>query len=170
MKLTKKSTMETLITVWQTTSILIVGANTATKITVIRPRETVSIVIRPTAAVNNNNNSSNKENNINRSNIISKINIKNIDNNSKENNISSNGGNNSTNNKRKQANYEDNSISNNNNNSCSKENNINSSNIHSKTRNTAFIIGESIVKQLMGIYRLQSWTKLLRQNKKSFFH
>ena len=40
---------KTLITVWQTTSILIVGAKTTTKITVIRTRETVSIVMRATA-------------------------------------------------------------------------------------------------------------------------
>ena len=99
---------------------------------------------------NNNNNSSSKENNMKSSSINSKINIKNINNNSKENNINSNGGDSSTNNKQKQARNEDNSISNNNNNSSSKENNINSSNINSKTRKTAFIIGDSIVKKIDG--------------------
>ena len=99
---------------------------------------------------NNNNNSGSKENNMNSSNINSKINVKNINNNSKENNISSNGGDNSTNNKQKQASNDDNSISNNNNNSSSKENNINSSNINSKTRKTAFIIGDSMVKKIDG--------------------
>ena len=87
---------------------------------------------------------------MNSSSINSKINIKNINNNSKENNINSNGGDSSTNNKQKQARNEDNSISNNNNNSSSKENNINSSNINSKTRKTAFIIGDSIVKKIYG--------------------
>ena len=43
--------MTTLITVWQTTSILAVGVKTTTKITVIRTRETVSIVTRATAIV-----------------------------------------------------------------------------------------------------------------------
>ena len=47
----KKSTMTRLITVWQTTSILIVGTKTITKITVITTRETVSIVMRATATV-----------------------------------------------------------------------------------------------------------------------
>ena len=97
---------------------------------------------------NNNNNSSSKENNMSRSNINSKINIKNINNNSKENNISSNGGDNRTNSKQKQA--SNNSISNNNNNSSSKENNINSSNINGETRKTAFIIGDSMVKKIDG--------------------
>ena len=83
-----------------------------------------------------------------RSNINSKINIKNINNNSKENNISSNGGDNRTNSKQKQA--SNNSISNNNNNSSSKENNINSSNINGETRKTAFIIGDSMVKKIDG--------------------
>ena len=99
---------------------------------------------------NNNNNSNRKENNRNSSNINSKINIKNINNNSKENNINSNGGDNSTNSKQKQASNNNNSISNNNNNSSSKENNINSSNINSKTRKTAFIIGDSMVKKIDG--------------------
>ena len=99
---------------------------------------------------NNNNNSSSKENNMSRSNINSKINIKNINNNSKENNISSNGGDTSTNRKQKQASNNNNSISNNNNNSSSKENNINSSNINSETRKTAFIIGDSMVKKIDG--------------------
>ena len=94
---------------------------------------------------NNNNNSSSKENNMNSSNIDSKINIKN---NSKENNINSNGSDNSTNNKQKQASNEDNSSSNNNNNGSSKENNIKSSNVNSKTRKTAFIIGDSMVKKI----------------------
>ena len=99
---------------------------------------------------NNNNNSSSKENNMSSSNINSKINIKNINNNSKENNMNSNGGDNSTNSKQKQASNNNNSISNNNNNSSSKENNINSSNINSKTRKTAFIIGDSMVKKIDG--------------------
>ena len=99
---------------------------------------------------NNNNNSSSKENNMSSSNINSKINIKNINNNSKENNMNSNGGDNSTNSKQKQASNNTNSISNNNNNSNSKENNISSSNINSKTRKTAFIIGDSMVKKIDG--------------------
>ena len=99
---------------------------------------------------NNNNKSSSKENNMSSSNINSKINIKNINNNSKENNMNSNGGDNSTNSKQKQASNSNNSISNNNNNSNSKENNISSSNINSKTRKTAFIIGDSIVKKIDG--------------------
>ena len=66
---------------------------------------------------NNNNNSSSKGNNINSSNNNNKININNINNNSKENNINSNGGNNITTNKQK------------------------------KTRKTAFIIGDSMVKK-----------------------
>ena len=82
---------------------------------------------------------------MNSSNIVSKINIKN---NSKENNINSNGSDNSTNNKQKQASNEDNSSSNNNNNGSSKENNIKSSNVNSKTRKTAFIIGDSMVKKI----------------------
>ena len=86
---------------------------------------------------------------MNSSNTNIKINIKTINNNSKKNNINSNGGNNSTNNKQKQASTEDNRISNNNSNSTSNENNINS-----KTRKTAFIIGDSMVKRLMGIYLL----------------
>ena len=45
---------------------------------------------------------------------------------------------------------EGNSNNNNNNNSSSKENNINSSNINSKTRKTAFIIGDSMVKKIDG--------------------
>ena len=94
---------------------------------------------------NNNNNSSSKENNMNSSNIDRKINIKN---NSKENNINSNGSDNSTNNKQKQASNEDNSSSNNNNNGSSKGNNIKSSNVNSKTRKTAFIIGDSMVKKI----------------------
>ena len=80
--------------------------------------------------------------------MIGKLNSKenNINsNNSKENNINSNGGDNSANNKQKHANNEDNSISNNNNKSNSKENNINS-----KTRKTAFIIGDSMVKKIDG--------------------
>ena len=43
--------MITLITAWQTTSILIVGMKGTTKITVITRRETVSIVTRVTAIV-----------------------------------------------------------------------------------------------------------------------
>ena len=43
--------MATLITVWQTISILTVGAKTTTKITVIRTKENVSIVMRATATV-----------------------------------------------------------------------------------------------------------------------
>ena len=43
--------MITLITAWQTTSILIVGMKGTTKITVITTRETVSIVTRVTAIV-----------------------------------------------------------------------------------------------------------------------
>ena len=43
--------MITLITAWQTTSILIVGMKATTKITVITTRETVSIVTRVTAIV-----------------------------------------------------------------------------------------------------------------------
>ena len=99
---------------------------------------------------NNNNNSSSKENNMSSSNINSKINIKNINNSSKENNIKSNGGNNSTNSKQKQASNNNNSITNNNNNNSSKENNINSININSKTRKTAFIIRDSMVKKTDG--------------------
>ena len=99
---------------------------------------------------NNNDNSSSKENNMNSNNINSKTKIKSIKNNSKENNINSDGGDNSTSNKQKQASNEDNSSSNNNNNSSSKENNINSSNINSKTRKTAFIIGDSMVKKIDG--------------------
>ena len=99
---------------------------------------------------NNNNNSSSKENNMYSTNINSKINIKNINNSSKENNINSNGGDNSTSNKQKQASNEDNSSSNNNNNSSSKENDINSSNINSNARKTAFIIRDSMVKKIDG--------------------
>ena len=99
---------------------------------------------------NSNNNSSSKESNMNSSNINSKIDIKNINNNSKENNINGNGGDNNTSNKQKQARNDDNSISNNNNNSSSKEDNINNSNINSKTRKTAFIIGEGMVKRIDG--------------------
>ena len=99
---------------------------------------------------NNNDNSSSKENNMNSNNINSKKNIKSIKNNSKENNINSNGGDNSTSSKQKQASNENNSSSNNNNSSSSKENNINSSNINSKTRKTAFIIGDSMVKKIDG--------------------
>ena len=99
---------------------------------------------------NNNNNSSSKERNMSSSNINSKINIKNINDNSKENNMNSNGGDNSTNSKQKQASNNTNSISNNNNNGNSKENNISSSNINSKTRKTAFIIGDSMVKKIDG--------------------
>ena len=95
-----------------------------------------------------NNNNSIKENNMSSSNINSKINIKNINNSSKENNMNSNGSHNSTNSKQKQA--SNNNISNNNNNSNSKENNISSSNINSKTRKTAFIIGDSMVKKIDG--------------------
>ena len=69
---------------------------------------------------NNNNNSSSKEININSSNINSKINTNNINNNSKGNNINSNGGNNTNTNKQKQ------------------------------TRETAFIIGDSLVKKIDG--------------------
>ena len=98
---------------------------------------------------NNNNKSSSKENNMSSSNINSKINIKNMNNNSKENNMSSNGRDNSTNSKQKQASNNNNSISNNNN-SNSKENNISSSNINNKTRKTAFIIGDSMVKKIDG--------------------
>ena len=87
---------------------------------------------------------------MNSSNINSKINIETITNNSKENNINSNGGDNITNNKQRQASNEGNSISNNNNNSSSKENNINSSSNNSKTRKTAFIIGDSMVKKIDG--------------------
>ena len=99
---------------------------------------------------NNNNNSSSKERNMSSSNINSKINIKNINDNSKENNMNSNGGDNSTNSKQKQASNNTNSISNNNNNGNSKENNISSSNINSKTRKTAFIVGDSMVKKIDG--------------------
>ena len=99
---------------------------------------------------NNNNNSSSKERNMSSSNINSKINIKNINYNSKENNMNSNGGDSSTNSKPKQASNNTSSISNNNNNSNSKENNISSSNINSKTRKTAFIIGDSMVKKIDG--------------------
>ena len=99
---------------------------------------------------NNNNNSSSKERNMSSSNINSKINIKNINDNSKENNMNSNGGDNSTNSKQKQASNNTNSIINNNNNGNSKENNISSSNINSKTRKTAFIIGDSMVKKIDG--------------------
>ena len=87
---------------------------------------------------------------MNSSSINSKINIKNINNNSKENNINSKGGDNSINNKQNQASNEDNSISNNNNNNSSKENNISSSNINSKTRKTAFIIEDGMVKKING--------------------
>ena len=69
---------------------------------------------------NNNNNSSSKENNINSSNINSMINTNSINNNSKENNINSNGGDNTNTNKQKQ------------------------------TRKTAFIIGDSMVKNIDG--------------------
>ena len=99
---------------------------------------------------NNNDNSSSKENNMNSNNMNSKKNIKSIKNNSKENNINSNGGDSSTSNKQKQASNEDNSSSNNNNSSSSKENSINNSNINSKTRKTAFIIGDSMVKKIDG--------------------
>ena len=51
MILTKKSTMTRLITIWQITSILIVGMKTTTKITGIITRETVSIVMSATATV-----------------------------------------------------------------------------------------------------------------------
>ena len=87
---------------------------------------------------------------MNSSNINSKIDIKNINNNSKENNINGNGGDNNTSNKQKQARNDNNSISNNNNNSSSKEDNINNSNINSKTRKTAFIIGDGMVKRIDG--------------------
>ena len=97
---------------------------------------------------NNNNNSSSKENNMSSSSINSKINIEN--NNSKENNINNNVGDNSTNSKQKQASNNNNSVSNNSNNSSSKENNIDSSNINSKTRKTAFIMGDSMVKKTDG--------------------
>ena len=107
---------------------------------------------------NNNNKSSNKENNMSSININNKINIKNINNNSKENNMNSNGVDNSTNGKQKQASNNNNSISNNNNNSNSKENNISSSNINSKTRKTAFIMGDSMVKKIDG-YLLTSSIK-----------
>ena len=69
---------------------------------------------------NNNNNSSSKENNNNSSNINSKINTNNINNNRKENKINSNGGSNTSTNKQKQ------------------------------NRETAFIIGDSIVKEIDG--------------------
>ena len=49
MVLAKKLTMTTLITAWQTTSILIVG--TKTKLAVITTRETVSTIMRATATV-----------------------------------------------------------------------------------------------------------------------
>ena len=98
---------------------------------------------------NNNNNSSSKENNMSSSNINSKINTKSINNNNKENNINSNGGDNSTSSKQKQASNNNNSISNNNN-SSSKGNNINSSNINSKTRKTTFTIRDTMVKKIDG--------------------
>ena len=98
---------------------------------------------------NNNNKSSSKENNRSSSNINSKINIKNMNKNSKENNMNSNGRDNSTNSKQKQASNNNNSISHNNN-SNSKEKNISISNINSKTRKIAFIIGDSMVKKIDG--------------------
>ena len=89
--------------------------------------------------------------------LTKKINNDNINNNSMANNINSTGGNennnknNSNNNKGNCIDSnEGNSNSNNNNNSSSKENNINSSNINSKTRKTAFIIGDSMVKKIDG--------------------
>ena len=139
--------MTTLITVWQTTSVDGESENNnknngkKNKGSCINSNEGNS-------NSNNNNKSISKENNMNNSNINSKINIKNINNNRKENNIYSNGGDNRTNNKQKQASNDNNSISNDNNNSNSKENNINSSNINSKTRKTAFIIGDSMVKKI----------------------
>ena len=141
--------MTTLITVWQTTSVDGESENNnknngkKNKGSCINSNEGNS-------NSNNNNKSISKENNMNNSNINSKINIKNINNNRKENNIYSNGGDNRTNNKQKQASNDNNSISNDNNNSNSKENNINSSNINSKTRKTAFIIGDSMVKKIDG--------------------
>ena len=71
-----RSTMTTLITVWQRTSILVVGTKTKTKITVIRTRKTVLIVMRATATVITITIAVTKENNMNSSNINSKINIK----------------------------------------------------------------------------------------------
>ena len=110
-------TMTTLITKWQTTSVLIVGTKTATKITVITTRETVSTVMRATATVTTITTAVSKESGINSSNINSKININSSNNNSKENNINSNKGDNITTIKQKQ------------------------------TRKTAFIIGDSVVKK-----------------------
>ena len=98
--------------------------------------------------------------NISKNEIDENINNDNI-NKSMVNNISSNSGNengnkNNSNNKKGNCinSNEANSNSNNNNNNSSKENNISSSNINSKTRKTAFIIGDSMVKNLMGIYLL----------------
>ena len=98
--------------------------------------------------------------NISKNEIDENINNDNI-NKSMVNNISSNSGNengnkNNSNNKKGNCinSNEANSNSNNNNNSSSKENNISSSNINSKTRKTAFIMGDSMVKNLMGIYLL----------------
>ena len=111
--------MTTLITTWQTPSILNWERNknknnsNNNKGNYINSNEGNS-------NSNSNNNSSSKENNINSSNINSKINIINIKNNSKENNINSNGGHNITTNKQKQ------------------------------TRKTAFIIGNSMVKKIDG--------------------
>ena len=101
MILTKKSTMTTLTTAWQTTSILLVGAKTTIKITVITNKGNCININEGNSNSKNNNNS--KENNINNSNINSKININNTNNNSKENNINSNGGENITTNKQQQA-------------------------------------------------------------------
>ena len=99
---------------------------------------------------NNNNSSNSNKNNINSSNINSKINIKKINSNNKENNNNSNGGDNITTNKQNQTSNEGNSSSNNNNNSSSIGKNINISNINSKTRKAAFIIGDSMVKSIYG--------------------
>ena len=112
--------MTTLTTAWQTTSILIVGAKTTIKITVITNKGNCININEGNSNSKNNNNSSSKENNINNSNINSKININNTNNNSKENNINSNGGENITTNKQQQA------------------------------RKTAFIIANSMVKKVDG--------------------
>ena len=98
----------------------------------------------------------NNHKNIGKNETDEKINNDNIIN-SMANNINFDGGseNNNKNNSNKNKgncinSNEGNSNSNNKNNSSSKENNINSSNINSKTRKTAFIIGDSMVKKIDG--------------------
>ena len=97
----------------------------------------------------------NNHKNISKNETDEKINNDNI-NNSMANNINFDSGseNNKNNGNKNKGNCinsnEGNSNSNNKNNSSSKENNINSSNINSKTRKTAFIIGDSMVKKIDG--------------------